>query len=283
MMAERTIVIAPLASFHLVRYPRATAPQGLSRMGLDRPSLRRTSGLRFWKLLGTGRGETMTLGADLRRWALFAVWEDESALEAFLGRSEVPARWRELQAETFHVRLEPLRSHGAWGGSDPLAQAPGTGPVAPAGGRAPARGEAVGPGRAQAREEAVTPAGDGHAAHAGPVAILTRARIRATRLRAFYGAILPPATELMRASGRLASVGVGEWPVARQATFSLWRSMPDAQAYAYRSPAHAEVVRRTRAEDWYAEELFARFRPYAQQGTWDGRDPLARSAGATAR
>ncbi|MDQ3608671.1 MAG: hypothetical protein M3459_07210 [Actinomycetota bacterium] len=152
------------------------------------------------------------------------------------------ARWRELQAETFLVRLEPLRSHGAWGGSDPLAQAPGARPLA--------------------RE--------------GPVAILTRARIRATRLRAFYGAILPPATELLRASGRLASVGVGEWPVARQATFSVWDSLADAQTYAYRSPAHAEVVRRTRAEGWYAEELFARFRPYAQQGTWDGRDPLAR-------
>ena len=221
-------------------------------MGLDRPSLRRTPGLRFWKLLGTGRGETMTLGADLRRWALFAVWQDEAALDAFLDDSEVPARWQALEAETFHVRLEPLRSHGAWGGSDPLAQAPGRGPVAPAG-----------------EHSQATPI------RHGPIAILTRASVRARRLRAFYGAILPPATELLRAPGRLASVGVGEWPVARQATFSLWRSPADAQAYAYRCPAHAEVVRRTRAEDWYAEELFARFRPYAQQGTWGRRDPLA--------
>lgn len=210
----------------------------------------------------------MTIGADLRRWALLAVWDDETALEDFLRTSSIVARWDELATERWHVRLQCLRSHGAWGGSDPFERATAATRTSDLG--APEwHGGAT-------KIDPVTRATAAELAGCGPVAILTRAAIRPARLLRFYRAIAAPAEQLQRSPGLLASLGAGEWPLARQATFSIWRSLADAQAYAYATDAHRKVVHRT-AEAWYAEELFARFRPYGSSGTWNGADPLARA------
>ncbi|MCI3950132.1 MAG: putative spheroidene monooxygenase, partial [Acidimicrobiales bacterium] len=139
------------------------------------------------------------------------------------------------------VRLAPLGARGSWGGHQPLPD-----------------------------ERATTD---------GPVAVLTRARLRVRSWPAFYRAVPPVEAALHAAPGVLAVVGVGEAPVGLQATFSLWRSAADMEAFAAAPGPHRDVARRARAEGWFAEDLFARFRPYASTGTWGGRDPLAGAGG----
>lgn len=209
-------------------------------MALDRPVLRRTSGLRFWRLLGTGRDASMSLGADLRRWALLAVWRDEPSLEDFLAHSPIADRWRARARESWSIRLAPLTSRGRWGGIEPFGALNGCG----------------------MRDSGA------------PVAVLTRASIRPSRLAAFYRSVAAVDRDLGGQDGCLASVGVGEWPLARQATFSLWRNAEAVRSFAYQGAAHRRVIGRVRDEDWYSEELFARFTPHTAEGTWDGADPL---------
>lgn len=214
----------------------------MRHMAFDRPVLRRTPGLVFWRLLGSGRGAGAGLGADLRRWALLAVWREERALERFLDDSPVAARWRREARESWQVRLAPLASRGSWNGVEPFGPLP------------------------QGRRERDL---------GGPVAVLTRASIRPRRLVSFHRAV-PGVDRLLGAQdGCLASVGIGEWPPARQGTFSLWRDTASVHAFAHLGRAHRQVIDRTRTEGWYSEELFARFSPYASEGSWDGADPLA--------
>jgi hypothetical protein len=139
--------------------------------------------------------------------------------------------------ERYDVRLRRVGGHGSWRGVDVLADlAPGS--------------------------------------DAGPIAVLTRADVRARAWRPFRAAGPPVSVELGAAEGLLAAVGVGELPVGRLGTFSVWSGLAAMRSFSA-SSAHRDVVRRTRAERWYGEELFARFEPYGSSGTWDGGDPLA--------
>jgi heme-degrading monooxygenase HmoA len=228
-----------LASFHLVREPPRRAPVAMARLGTDRLRLRHVRGLRFARLLGTGRGSSTAPGADLARTALFTVWDGAEALDAFEAGpfGARAARTVARGGEAYGVRLALRSGHGRWGGRDVLA-------------------------------------GLARAEPGGPVAVLTRAVVRPRAWRRFRAAGPAVSAEVKGAPGLLAVVGIGEAPVGLQATFSLWSDASAMLAFAHR-PEHRDVVRRTRDEGWYGEELFARFAPVASWGRWDGRDPLA--------
>lgn len=69
----------------------------------------------------------------------------------------------------------------------------------------------------------------------------------------------------------LLSIGIGETPLIYQATFSIWCDLDAVQQYACKTPAHADLVRKTRERDWYSEEMFTRFEVLGSTGSWEGK------------
>ena len=229
----------PLVTLHLWGVPARAVPGAVGHMATDRVRLRRTPGLRFAKLLGTGSGRTFTVrDADPRRWGLLAVWDDAAAADVFCGGGPVVAGWQRFADEQWSARLQPLTARGLWSGREPFGRP------------APSRWD-------------------------GPVAAVTRARLVLRRAARFWSAVPPVSTDLHRAPGLRMALGIGEAPLGLQGTFSVWDGNAALNAFAYDRAPHAAVVERTAREGWYAEELFARLAVLSSAGTIDGVDPRA--------
>ena len=230
---------ALLTTLHLFTLRPGAVPSAVARAAVDPWRLRAARGLRFAKVLGTGNGQTFTLrDANLRRWALLCVWEDQGALDEFERASPVAAGWRRGAREVWRADLTLIHSRGRWARREPFGE----------------------------------PASAGQS---GPVAAITRARLRPARARTFWRAVPPVAQDLRHQTGLRYSIGISEAPIGLQGTFSVWASSADLANFAYRGAAHREVVRRTAEVGWYTEELFARFAVVGTTGTIGGIDPLA--------
>jgi hypothetical protein len=226
-----------IVSLTMVRYSKRSVPFALLAMAMHRAPMKRQKGCSFWQLVGSGKNATFSLRPDWQQWGLLAVWDDRQAFNAFYSDSFVSRWWNRFGCEKWSILCEPLQSHGKWDGKEPF-------------------------GNVKSQE------------YNGPVAVLTRATVRFSRLKNFWSNVDGVSDLMRRSSGYIMSLGIGERPVYRQATFSVWNSLDDVKAYAYGSKEHSEVIKKTRDEGWYSEELFARFKPIAATGTLNNADPL---------
>jgi heme-degrading monooxygenase HmoA len=215
---------------------------GLAQMGTSPRLLKQVPGLRFFQLLGSGAANGFGFLPNLDRYGFLGVWETPEAATTFFTEHTLWADYQRRSLETWTAELAPLRSHGLWNGLNPFDYPTAT---------------------------------LGATDTAGPVAVLTRASIRLRRAWRFWGYVEPTSRALAEAPGVRLAIGLGELPLVRQATFSIWDSAEAMQQYAYRDVRHREVIQLTRREGWYGEELFARFRVLSSQGTMDGKAPLA--------
>jgi hypothetical protein len=196
-------------------------------------------GLDFYRLMGSGGGNGFGLSPNWGVYAFVGKWSGAEEKDRFFTDHDWLADVRQHSDYQLSCELEATLTHGKWGGTNPFL----------------ARPEGY-----DARE---------------PVAVITRATIRPRKLLDFWRYVPRTSASVYDHPDRLLSVGIGEYPVFMQATFSIWRSGAAMSDFAYSSKHHREVVRLTRERDWYREELFTRFRLTRIQGSWPGFDPSA--------
>ena len=216
----------------LMQYRRNAWPWGLSRLVLGPSDLGPAPGLRFARVLGSGREGGFGLMPSLVHQGLIAFFDDVPAARAFLGSSPAVSARRAHAQECLTAVLAVSSSRGSWGGVSLCASA-----VAP---------------------------------QAQPIASLTRAAIRPSRARQFWRHSPASEASLAQAPGCRLAVGLGEAPLLRQATFSLWDNVAALQAYAQQG-AHRQASRQAWDHNWFSEWMFVRFVPLSLHGQWRGR------------
>lgn len=182
-------------------------------------------------------GGSIVPSPQLGRAGLIAFWDDDAALDRFLGDHLLAAKF----ASGFRVRLAPLRAYGTWPGLP--------------------REEV----RAQRNIE-----------HEGPVAALTMGRLRTSQAIRFLRASAKAEASVVVAPGLTWASGLAR-PPSFVSTFSLWESTRALSTYAYGTsePAHTDAIASGEAKPFHHQQAFIRFRPYDAHGKLDGKNPLA--------
>jgi hypothetical protein len=206
--------------------------RALRHMSADRRELKSDPSIGFYKLLGTGSGKSFTpKDADLHTWALL-ITIAESEIDRF-DQSENIQAWRKISTNEVRLIAEPLSAHGAWSGTTPFITAD-----------------------------------ENHKRETwnGEILAITRAKIAWAKNRVFWSSVPPVTLSLRSNPGLKFAMGIGEAPIGLQGTLSVWEDAASIRAFAYQGRAHAEVIEATARENWYQEELFARFALLEQRG-----------------
>ena len=193
-------------------------------------ALKHEPGITFVKVLGSGENAGFGLRPSPSHQGLFCAFVDDASAENFIAHSKVLSAYREHAREFFCVKLKAFSSRGSWSHQSPLSVAS-------------------------------SPPPDSR------IAALTRASIRPAVAAKFWRRAPPAELSLQHASGCLLAVGLGEAPLLRQATFTIWESVAAMDAYA-RTGAHLEAIRATHAGGFFSESMFTRFIPYDARGVW---------------
>lgn len=210
-----------------------------AQMGFARLPLSRTPDIGFWKLCGSGSGEGFTPRPNLGVYAILATWPDLETAKKRIAASPVFKRYRAHADECWTVYLSTDSVRGAWSGQAPF--------------------DAGEPKDIASNQ---------------PLAVLTRATIKPRTFARFWGRVPNISKVIGTDPNVLFKIGIGEVPFLHQITFSIWPDAATMAGFARHGP-HAAAIKAVREQDWFSEELYARFHVLSEDGTWGGTSPLS--------
>ncbi len=196
-------------------------------MAINKIQLKKLPGISFVKMLGTGKGESFTpKDADPTRWGILVTVRENQISN--LDKSFVIRSWQKICKKEYRVILKPISSHGFWSRKQPFSVEKFD--------------------------------------WSAKIAAVTRARIVWRKNVIFWRAVPPVTESLHQSPGLLNAIGIGEAPIGLQGTFSVWKDAASLRDFAYKGKAHSEAIKATSAQQWYSEELFARFAVIEERG-----------------
>ena len=202
-------------------------PIAIVFMAINKIQLKRLPGISFVKMLGTGKGESFTpKDADPTRWGILVTVSENQISN--LDKSFVIRSWQKICKKEYRVILKPISSHGFWSRKQPFSVE--------------------------------------NFDWSAKIAAVTRARIVWRKNLIFWRAVPPVTESLHQSPGLLNAIGIGEAPIGLQGTFSVWKDAASLRDFAYKGKAHSEAIKATSAQQWYSEELFARFAVIEERG-----------------
>lgn len=222
-----------LAVLLLARLPRRHVPWAVGQLVRGAGRWRAQRGVRFARVLGSGQQGGFGLKPGLDHQGVFLMFDDVADALTCVASSPLLTAYRERADECLVAVLQASSARGRWGGQAMRAIVPSPGP-----------------------DE--------------PLMALTRASIKPTQAIRFWRHSPPSEAALAASPGCRLAAGLGEAPVLRQATLSLWDSTTAMNAYA-RQGAHQKAIEASYREGYFSEWMFVRFVPLLMQGRWQGQ------------
>jgi hypothetical protein len=206
--------------FIVVKYPKLMGWAGFLSMALFRLPLWLNRSIRFWKLMGCGKNGSFDINPDWLQWVVLYTSVNDNAAPV---PRFIQKWWKVFGCKQQYWLLNPIEGHGLWDGKAVFGNLPRNTP------------------------------------YMGNIAVLTRATIKLNKLTNFWSRVKPVATQMAKQEGFVTSIGIGEVPFIKQATFSVWQSKEAMKKFAYSMQEHKKVIVDTHKQAWYSEEMFVRF------------------------